>query len=282
MEHSGASSPKVSNEAQTVYTIGAFAKLTGVTERTLRFYHKKGLLAPSGYNDLGHRLYTERDLIRLQQILTLKFLDYPLDRIAGELEVEGEALKRSLERQRQLLRQKREQLDRMLDALDDTLNLAEVEEGKVWETDILLLMIRSISLEAEQRRRMEERLPEELANLFWMDGIPKSERRKREREMMNQVVHLKKLMQSGRPPEDPEVQKIASGLNRQASKLLEQLGRPLSPEELEELEAFMKAETPLHVPLLFTNEEEHYLERMWAQTENDGMNQGIKGDEMHE
>ncbi|WP_353961243.1 MerR family transcriptional regulator [Paenibacillus sp. S-12] len=57
-----------------MYTVKAFAKLTGVTERTLHFYDRKGLLAPSSYNEHGHRLYSKDDIPTMQKIITLKYL----------------------------------------------------------------------------------------------------------------------------------------------------------------------------------------------------------------
>lgn len=78
------------------FTVGKFAKLTGVTERTLRYYDRRGLLKPSKYNKQGHRLYTENDLFKLQNILTLKYLDFSLEDIAEYLQKPGQDLKDSL------------------------------------------------------------------------------------------------------------------------------------------------------------------------------------------
>ena len=58
---------------EMIYPIGAFAKMTAITERTLRYYDRKGLLKPSSRNEQGHRYYTDKDLIQLQKILTLKY-----------------------------------------------------------------------------------------------------------------------------------------------------------------------------------------------------------------
>ena len=66
------------------YHIGELAALTGVSVRTLRHYDQIGLLRPSGYTDSGYRLYQEGDLLRLQQVLTLRYLGFPLREI-GEL-----------------------------------------------------------------------------------------------------------------------------------------------------------------------------------------------------
>jgi len=61
--------------------IGVVAKKTGLTVRTLHHYDQIGLLKPSDETVSGHRLYTDSDIARLHQILTLKQLGFTLDEI---------------------------------------------------------------------------------------------------------------------------------------------------------------------------------------------------------
>jgi DNA-binding transcriptional MerR regulator len=58
-----------------------------VSIRTLRYYDKVGLLSPSQYTEAGYRLYTDADLLRLQQILALKFLGFSLEEIKHCLQI---------------------------------------------------------------------------------------------------------------------------------------------------------------------------------------------------
>ena len=62
-------------------TVGEVAKKMDVTVRTLQHYDKEGLLSPSAVSDGGRRLYTDRDIVRLHQILSLKHLGFSLDDI---------------------------------------------------------------------------------------------------------------------------------------------------------------------------------------------------------
>jgi len=209
-------------------------------------------------------LYTDRDLIRLQQILTLKFLDYPLERIAQELEADEGELRRSLEHQAKLLREKKEQLDRMLHTLDYTLELTDGgEEG--WEPSVLLLLIRSVATEKEQRRWMEEKLPPSLVSRLWPDGDQIGSWRAIEREAIGWISRLKKLMREGEPPEGSEAQRFTAELSRRLEGMMSRMELPLSPEEMRELEAYGKLEPPYSfgIPIMFTAEEERYIERMW-------------------
>lgn len=67
------------------WKVGELAKLTGVTIRTLRYYDQIGLFSPSGYSESGHRLYTEADIARLQQILAWKELGLSLEELKSVL-----------------------------------------------------------------------------------------------------------------------------------------------------------------------------------------------------
>ena len=63
------------------WKIGELASDTGLTVRTLHYYDELGLLKPSQETEGGHRVYTTTDLARLQKVLTLKQLGFPLDKI---------------------------------------------------------------------------------------------------------------------------------------------------------------------------------------------------------
>lgn len=61
--------------------IGELAKTANVSINTLRHYHKEGLLSPSAASEGGYRLYTDKDLAKLMQVLTMKELGFTLNEI---------------------------------------------------------------------------------------------------------------------------------------------------------------------------------------------------------
>lgn len=63
------------------WKIGEVAERTGLTVRTLRHYEELGLIEPSLRTEGGHRLYDESDLLRLQQIRSLRQLGFSLEQI---------------------------------------------------------------------------------------------------------------------------------------------------------------------------------------------------------
>ncbi len=64
------------------WKVGELARRTGLTVRTLHHYDQIGLLSPSHRSNAGHRLYGERDVKRLQKIVSLRQLGLTLDQIS--------------------------------------------------------------------------------------------------------------------------------------------------------------------------------------------------------
>ncbi len=100
------------------YKASEFARLTGVTVRTLHHYDRLGLLKPSGHTAAGYRLYGERDFARLQQIVILKFIGFPLNQIKEILDRDSLPLPSALRLQRRILAEKRRQLDLAIVAIE--------------------------------------------------------------------------------------------------------------------------------------------------------------------
>ena len=105
---------------QGFMTVGEVAKKMGVTVRTLQYYDKEGLLSPSAESEGGRRLYTDKDLIRLHQIISLKSLGFSLDDIKERLiSLETPAdVANALTEQADDIRQKIEQLQASLSAIE--------------------------------------------------------------------------------------------------------------------------------------------------------------------
>ena len=70
---------------QGYMTVGEVAKKMGVTIRALQYYDREGLFSPSCISDGGRRLYNDKDIVKLHQILTLKSLGFSFDEIKNRL-----------------------------------------------------------------------------------------------------------------------------------------------------------------------------------------------------
>ena len=98
------------------YTVKQVAELSGVSIRTLHHYDRLGLLRPCR-NGSRYRMYLERDLERLEQIVALKFLGLPLAEIRKLLDHGGRDLAAALRMQREVLEERRRMLDRAIGAI---------------------------------------------------------------------------------------------------------------------------------------------------------------------
>lgn len=101
-------------------TVGEAARKMGITVRTLQYYDKEGLLSPSAESEGGRRLYTDKDLVKLHQILSLKSLGFSLDDIKQHL-VSLETptdVANALTKQADIIRGKIEQLTASLTAIE--------------------------------------------------------------------------------------------------------------------------------------------------------------------
>ena len=84
--------------------IREFAKLTGVSVRTLHFYDEIGLLEPSSVDEQnGYRFYDEQTLMRMQEILFYRELNFPLKEIRIILSSPDYDKQNALKEQKQLL-----------------------------------------------------------------------------------------------------------------------------------------------------------------------------------
>ena len=99
--------------------IKEFAELTGVSVRTLHYYDEIGLLKPALVDaQNGYRFYDENSLLRMQEILFYRELDFPLKSILEILSSPDYDKQKALAEQRKLLELKKERLERIIDALD--------------------------------------------------------------------------------------------------------------------------------------------------------------------
>ena len=118
--------------------IKEFAGFTGVSVRTLHYYDEIGLLRPADVDvDTGYRFYDEQSLLRMQEILFYRELDFSLKSIGEILSSPDYDKSRALEEQKQLLKLKKERLERLIDAIDDAMkgeNVMKAFDNSDYET----------------------------------------------------------------------------------------------------------------------------------------------------
>ncbi|MBR2953212.1 MAG: MerR family transcriptional regulator [Clostridia bacterium] len=99
--------------------IKEFAELTGVSVRTLHYYDEIGLLSPAYVDEhTGYRFYDDNSILRMQEILFYRELDFSLKSIGKILSSENYDKEKALAEQKKLLTLKKERLERLISAID--------------------------------------------------------------------------------------------------------------------------------------------------------------------
>lgn len=116
-------------------TIKKMSELTGVSARALRYYDEIGLFHPNGRSEAGYRLYDEKELEVLRQILYFRELDIPLRTIKEIIENPALDRKSILQTQKKMLISEKERLERLIDSIDVALKGANTMDFTVFNKE---------------------------------------------------------------------------------------------------------------------------------------------------
>jgi MerR family transcriptional regulator, thiopeptide resistance regulator len=177
-------------------TVGDVARRTGLSVRTLHHYDALGLLQASGRTDAGYRLYTVRDLMKLQQIVLLKSLGLSLAQIARTLSSDGPTLLRTIETHVSKLRTRIEQERRVCTRLEET--AARLRKRRTPTIEEIVRTIEEVTMSEkyftpEQVEWMRERRA----------VVGETRIREVEAEWPRLVAEVRAAMEKGTPPSDP-------------------------------------------------------------------------------
>ena len=103
------------------------ANLVGISVRTLHHYDEIGLLIPEETTEAGYRVYSEKNLETLQQILFFKELGFPLKKIMEIIDSPSFDRLEALEMQHNMLLEKKGRLDKMVETIEKTIQHSKGE-----------------------------------------------------------------------------------------------------------------------------------------------------------
>lgn len=121
------------------YKISEVASAAGVSVRTLHYYDEIGLLKPSGRTEAGYRLYTDEDLLRLQQVLLQREFGMTLEEVRRWLDEPGRDRRAALISQRRKLVERQAGVVATIKAVDHALSILDEQHrqrSKDMTTDI--------------------------------------------------------------------------------------------------------------------------------------------------
>lgn len=184
------------------WKVGELAKTTGVSVRALHHYDEIGLLSPSHRSRAGHRLYGPEDLLRLQQILSLRQLGLSLEEIDDFLKRRGASPAQVVQMHLQRVREQIQLLTKLAARLEG-LAAHLGEQGAASTEDLLRTMEAMTMIEKyytqEQLQQLEER-----KKALGEDAI-----REVQAEWPRLIADVRAEMDKGADPASPEVQRLA-------------------------------------------------------------------------
>jgi len=146
---------RVAERMKDQYLIKEFASLIRTTVRTLHHYDQIGLLRPSGRRPNGYRVYTQDDLLRLEQIIALKFLGLSLQEIKRILQSPALTAKKSLRVQAGIIAEEARRLEGAARAVRQV--LGQLETGKRLNFRKVITIIKEIQVSEEKKKNWVER-----------------------------------------------------------------------------------------------------------------------------
>lgn len=204
-------------------TVKEISDLTGISVRTLHYYDGIGLLKPTEKSDAGYRLYDDKALETLQQILFFREFDISLKEIKAVLD--NPALERNqiLQVQRKMLVTKKERMERLIASIDDILK----GENKM---DFTIFTKTEVE---EMFQTMLEHMPENMRNIaikefgsieqwkkHYMEVVSSEEMQKGYAKVVEWYGGKDKFLSVARTPVSKEV---AESYNKRIEAILQKL-----------------------------------------------------------
>ena len=113
----------VSDDADIAMTVGEVSTLLGVSVRALHHWDESGLVHPSQRSAAGYRLYSEADIMRIQQVLVYRQTGMSLAAIKAVLDEPGADALTHLRRQRELVQGQISHLQHKLSSIDMVIDI---------------------------------------------------------------------------------------------------------------------------------------------------------------
>lgn len=223
-------------------TVKEVSGLTGISVRTLHYYDEIGLLKPSQISEAGYRLYDDKALEDLQQILFFREFDMPLKEIKAIMEDPAFDRNDCLHSQREMLVLKKERLERLIAGIDDILGGHNNMDFKIFSKDDMESIFQSqmSHMTEEQRNAMTEKYGGE-------DGFHKYFIRQMENEQVQKNFKKvlewyggdkEKMLENAKTPIGPEILKAyQKRLDAVVKKMADRKELPVTSFEVKETAA---------------------------------------------
>ncbi len=184
------------------WKVGELARRTGVSVRTLHHYDEIGLLSPSHRSEAGYRLYTETDVVRLQQIRSLRTLGFSLEEIGAFLKRPDVTPDRVLQLHIAHLREQIELRQRLCDRMEAIAKRWRSDETVPTEEFLKIIEVTTMLDKYYTPEQMEELRQRR-------EALGEDRMRQAEGEWKELMEQVQAEMDRGTDPADERVQQLA-------------------------------------------------------------------------
>ena len=138
-------------------TVKEVSGITGVSVRTLRYYDEIGLLKPTQLTEAGYRLYDNKALERLQEIMFFRELEVPLNEIKKIMDTPNYDRKQVLSVQKNMLEQKRNRLNGIIELITDVMEGVNTMSFEAFNSDEVQEIVNH-TLECMSKENIDEQV----------------------------------------------------------------------------------------------------------------------------
>ncbi|HEV2852955.1 MAG TPA: MerR family transcriptional regulator [Thermoanaerobaculia bacterium] len=184
------------------WKVGELAKRTGVSVRTLHHYDEIGLLSPSHRSESGYRLYTQADVVRLQQVRSLRTLGFSLEEIGAFLKRPGVTPDRVLQLHIAHLKERIEMQQRLCDRMEAIARRWRADETVSTEEFLQVIEVTTMLDKYYTPEQMEELKQRR-------EALGEDRIRQAEGEWKELMEQVQAEMDRGTDPADERVQQLA-------------------------------------------------------------------------
>lgn len=190
-------------------TVKEISKITGISARTIHYYDEIGLFTPTGKTEAGYRLYDDRALESLQQILFFREFDISLKEIKSIMENPNLDRNQILQMQKEMLLAKKERIEKLVASIDDILKGVNKMDFEVFNKKEI----------EDMYNAMEKNMTEEQKKLFidrygsieaWKEGFLKKASTEEVQQNFAQVVEWygskEKALEASMNPQNTDLQ----------------------------------------------------------------------------
>ncbi len=220
-------------------TVKEVSDLTGISVRTLHYYDEIGLLKPTQCSEAGYRLYDDKALELLQQILFFREFDMPLKEIKSIMDNPELDQNQILRSQRKMLELKKEHLQRLISSIDDILKGENKMDFAVFNQSELEEMCRAMlaNMPEEQKQIIHEQYGsvEEFEKHF-VEQAAGERAQKNFQKIVEWYGGRENAMQAATNPENPKLmQSYQNRIDEIMKKLAGKRGTEVSAFEVKEI-----------------------------------------------